>query len=567
MLNTLTIWNFALLEQVQIDFDKGLNILTGETGAGKSILIDALGAILGNRLSTEFIRNGADWLRVEAVFDIGRQENIINFLTENAIDVPDGELIITRQITSNGRGTILVNGCHTTVTVLKRLGLLLVDIHGQNENLALLNSANQFKLLDGSDDRIGGALGAYQEAYGQLCQKEKALEEKEKNSVDSVQKIDMLKWQLQEIESAQLQVGEDEELEADIKKLANAEKISNYVSEACEQLYGGSSSGPGIVSGLEIVLENLRSLSRYDDSLEGAIRAIDEAYNQIKDSAYDVRDYGDELEYNPQLLDKLQGRMDVIDKLRKKYGASIEDILAFAEKAQQELFDIENYDEDIASLKREIDDIRKNTKQLAEKLTSLRKQAGERLAMAIEEHLHALGMGEARLEFSVKEAPLNSLGADALEILFSANPDQPPKSIQKVASGGELSRVVLAIKAVTAFRDESPASMVFDEIDTGIGGKTAQMVAERIAMIATGKQVLCITHLPQIACMADVHLYIRKQVVKGQTYTNVTPLTKGERVNEIARMASGVDISAASLDNAREMLVNAETRKQQYQKR
>lgn len=568
MLNTLTIWNFALLEQVQIDFDKGLNILTGETGAGKSILIDALGAMLGNRLSTDFIRDGADWLRVEAIFSIDNQPKVVDYLTENAIDASEGEIIITRQITSNGRGTILINGCHTTVSVLKKLGNLLVNIHGQNENLALLNATNQYKLVDGSDDRIKGALADYQAAYKALKEKENELEEKELTSADNEQKLDMLRWQVQEIEAAQLQENEDEELERDIKKLSNAERISKYIGEACQNLYGGGNCGMGIVSGLEEVVENLKDLSRFDDSLESVTNIIREASIQIKEAAYEVRDYGDELEFNPQLLDKLQGRMDVIDKLRKKYGATIEDIFAFKERAQEQLNDIENYDDDIAALRQEIQKLQQQAATLAQRLRELRIQAGERLSMAIEDHLHELGMPDARLEIAVNEAgELTNMGADALEILFSANPGQELRPIQRVASGGELSRIALSIKAVTAFRDDSPASMIFDEIDTGIGGRTAQMVAERIAMVAADKQVLCITHLPQIACMADVHLYINKQVIKGKTYTSVRPLTDGERVNEIARMASGVDVSAASLDNAREMLANAGIKKQQYASR
>ena len=568
MLNTLTIWNFALLEQVQIDFDKGLNILTGETGAGKSILIDALGAMLGNRLSTDFIRDGADWLRVEAIFSIDNQPKVVDYLTENAIDASEGEIIITRQITSNGRGTILINGCHTTVSVLKKLGNLLVNIHGQNENLALLNATNQYKLVDGSDDRIKGALADYQAAYKALKEKENELEEKERTSADNEQKLDMLRWQVQEIEAAQLQENEDEELERDIKKLSNAERISKYIGEACQNLYGGGNCGMGIVSGLEEVVENLKDLSRFDDSLESVTNIIREASIQIKEAAYEVRDYGDELEFNPQLLDKLQGRMDVIDKLRKKYGATIEDILSFKERAQEQLNDIENYDDDIAALRQEIQKLQQQAATLAQRLRELRIQAGERLSMAIEDHLHELGMPDARLEIAVNEAgELTNMGADALEILFSANPGQELRPIQRVASGGELSRIALSIKAVTAFRDDSPASMIFDEIDTGIGGRTAQMVAERIAMVAADKQVLCITHLPQIACMADVHLYINKQVIKGKTYTSVRPLTDGERVNEIARMASGVDVSAASLDNAREMLANAGIKKQQYASR
>ena len=567
MLNTLTVWNFALLEHIQIEFDKGLNILTGETGAGKSILIDALGAMLGSRLSTELIRHGRDWLRVEAVFSLEDQPGVVAFLEENAIDTAENELIITRQITSSGRGSILINGCHTTLAVLKNLGGLLVDVHGQNENLSLLKLENQFQLVDGSSEKLGRELAEYRDLYKALKEAEARLSEKENASRDYEQRLDMLRWQIQEIEAAQLQENEDEELQRQINKLSNAEKISRYASEACGLLYGGGSNGIGVVSGLEEAVDSLKALSRFDDALEDAIRVLGEAAIQVKEAGYEVRDYAESMEFDPRLLDRLQSRMDVIDKLRRKYGATIEDILAYYDKCQQELADIENYDEDIARLQEAVAKAREAASQAAGRVTELRRAAAGDLSDAIEGHLTALGMPDARFVISVQ--PSESLGAsggDRLEILFSANPGQEPKPIQKVASGGELSRIALAIKTVTASRDTSPASMVFDEIDTGIGGKTAQMVAERIAMAAAGKQVLCITHLPQIACMADNHLYISKHVADNQTSTEVRSLSEGERINEIARMASGANVSSASLDNAREMIAYAKIKKEGYRK-
>ena len=567
MLNTLTVWNFALLEHIQIEFDKGLNILTGETGAGKSILIDALGAMLGSRLSTELIRHGRDWLRVEAVFSLEDQPGVVAFLEENAIDTAENELIITRQITSSGRGSILINGCHTTLAVLKNLGGLLVDVHGQNENLSLLKLENQFQLVDGSSEKLCRELAEYRDLYKALKEAEARLSEKENASRDYEHRLDMLRWQIQEIEAAQLQENEDEELQRQINKLSNAEKISRYASEACGLLYGGGSNGIGVVSGLEEAVDSLKALSRFDDALEDAIRVLGEAAIQVKEAGYEVRDYAESMEFDPRLLDRLQSRMDVIDKLRRKYGATIEDILAYYDKCQQELADIENYDEDIARLQEAVAKAREAASQAAGRVTELRRAAAGDLSDAIEGHLTALGMPDARFVISVQ--PSESLGAsggDRLEILFSANPGQEPKPIQKVASGGELSRIALAIKTVTASRDASPASMVFDEIDTGIGGKTAQMVAERIAMAAASKQVLCITHLPQIACMADNHLYISKHVADNQTSTEVRSLSEGERINEIARMASGANVSSASLDNAREMIAYAKIKKEGYRK-
>ena len=563
MLKTLTVWNFALLEQVQIEFGPGLNILTGETGAGKSILIDSLGAILGHRMTAEAIRTGCDWLRVEAVFSIEGQASLHAFLDAQAIEHEENMLIITRQITRAGKNMILVNGCHVTLTVLRNLGEYLVDIHGQNENLALLRADNQFSLLDGYDAKIGRQLAIYRQVFQRWNEKKEMLAEKQQAAMDYEQRIDMLRWQYKEIEEAQLQENEDDVLAAEIRRLTNAEKIAGYVEDAYAMLDGeGEKDAVGILAALAKVQHDLESLSRFDDALENSRKMVEDAICQLQEASYEVRDYGEKMEFDAPKLDRLQNRMDIIYKLRKKYGATIQDVLLHQQKVKTELDEIENYDEDIDHLKKEIQQEAAALKIEAEKLTALRQASAVQLANAIEKQLLALGMPRAR--FHIVLSPLAAFaahGADQLAMLFSANPGEDEKPIQKVASGGELSRIALAIKTVAASRDDSVMSMVFDEIDTGIGGQTAQMVAERIALVAFYKQVLCITHLPQIACMADRQLVIEKKTAAGSTVTTVHPVSGDARVQEVVRMIAGEQSSAAAAEAAREMLQEAEAKK------
>jgi len=565
MLKTLTVWNFALLEHVQVEFGTGLNILTGETGAGKSILIDALGAILGQRISADMIRTGCDWLRIEAVFSFEEvPEELHEFLMGQAIDDGEGQVIITRQLTRGGRSMVLVNGCHTTLTVLKQLGTLLVDIHGQNENLALLKEASQFSLVDSYLPELQQALGTYRESYDlwHKCQEE--CKAKEAAARENAQRLDMLRWQDQEISDAQLKEGEDEELEAEIRKLSHAEKIANHAEEAYSLFEGGGKSGLGINAALAMVKKHLADISRYDDSLANAQSIVEEAEISLQEAAYELRDYGEAMDFSPARLDQLQSRMDQIDKLCRKYGADVADVLAHQQKVKQELADIENYDDDMAALKEKLAKLHEEMEKKAAALTNLRKKSAQELSGEIGAQLLSLGMPKAVFRIEIGDAgKFTASGADTVAMFFSANPGETEKPLQKVASGGELSRIALAIKAVAASRDRAIGSMVFDEIDTGIGGRTAQMVAERIALVANFKQVLCITHLPQIACMADQHLYIAKSSVGESTVTQVRPLSDHERIREIARMASGADLTTASLDNAREMVSHAQMKKQQ----
>lgn len=568
MLKSLTVWNFALLEHVQVEFEPGLNILTGETGAGKSILIDSLGAVLGARMSADMVRSGCDWLRVEAVFSLEDESlGLHELLTQQAIDDADKELIITRQLTRAGRSTALVNGCHVTLAVLRQIGAYLVDIHGQNENLALLKEENQFHLLDGYDSDVSEALAAYECVYREWREKKKAYAEKQQASREYAQRLDMLHWQDREISEANLKPGEDEQLEADIRKLSHAEKIVGSVEESYQLLEGGGGNGLGVLPALSQVKKDLEEIGRFDDALANAQKMVEEAYISLQEASYELRDYGESVEFSPERLDQLQSRMDVIYRLCKKYGATLEDVLAHQAKVEQELSEIENYDEDIAALEKEIAALEEKLGQKADALTKLRTAAAQDLSAAIEEQLFALGMPKARFHIRVEQAEdYGANGRDDVAMFFSANPGEAEKPLQKVASGGELSRIALAIKTVASSRDSSVPSMVFDEIDTGIGGRTAQMVAERIALVAQYKQVLCITHLPQIACMADAHLYISKRTVEGTTATQIRPLSERERISEIARMASGADMTTASLDNAREMVSHAKMKKDAFRR-
>lgn len=568
MLKSLTVWNFALLEHVQVEFEPGLNILTGETGAGKSILIDSLGAVLGARMSADMVRSGCDWLRVEAVFSLEDESlGLHELLTQQAIDDADKELIITRQLTRAGRSTALVNGCHVTLAVLRQIGAYLVDIHGQNENLALLKEENQFHLLDGYDSDVSEALAAYECVYHEWREKKKAYAEKQQASREYAQRLDMLHWQDKEISEANLKPGEDEQLEADIRKLSHAEKIVGSVEESYQLLEGGGGNGLGVLPALSQVKKDLEEIGRFDDALANAQKMVEEAYISLQEASYELRDYGESVEFSPERLDQLQSRMDVIYRLCKKYGATLEDVLAHQAKVEQELSEIENYDEDIAALEKEIAALEEKLGQKADALTKLRTAAAQDLSAAIEEQLFALGMPKARFHIRVEQAEdYGANGRDDVAMFFSANPGEAEKPLQKVASGGELSRIALAIKTVASSRDSSVPSMVFDEIDTGIGGRTAQMVAERIALVAQYKQVLCITHLPQIACMADAHLYISKRTVEGTTATQIRPLSERERISEIARMASGADMTTASLDNAREMVSHAKMKKDAFRR-
>ena len=554
MLKNLSVWNFALIEHAELEFGEGLNILTGETGAGKSILIDALSAVLGQRIGTNLIRTGCESLRVEAVFLLEENSAARKIISEFGIDIDeDNTLIISRKVAHSVRNnSITINDSHVTLNALKRLSAALVAVHGQNENLAILREENIYNLIDGADKKISAAKQDYQKIFNSWSAQVKNLENKQIAMTDSAQRLDMLRWQEQEISQADLKPNEDEELETELRKLSNTEKISGNVEKSCELLNGDSDFN--ILTALAKVEKNLDEVAKYDGKLNSAQKLIEDAAISLQEAYVDIRNYADTLEFSPKNLEIIQNRLDTIWQLKRKYGDSIEKILSHLQKVRGEIAEIENFDSDIETLQKLIATLETQTKSRAENLFELRKKSAEKISKTIEKEVRRLGMAKAKFIVTVDKAKnLTSKGGDKADILFSANVGEDLKSLSKIVSGGELSRIALAVKTVSAGREDSAGTMVFDEIDTGLGGTTAKIVAECIAKVAKYKQILCITHLAQIACMADTHLQISKSDDGNRTVTEIKILDAENRVKEIARMASGAE-NTVSLKNADSMI-------------
>lgn len=564
MLKSLNVTNFALIEQAFVDFSSGLNILTGETGAGKSILIDALNMILGSRTSVDFIRTGCDFFRVEAVFEMNGSDGIKEFLDEMGILLEEDQLIVSRRYTKQGKNTILVNGCQLPLATLRQLGEKLVDMHGQHENQNLLRPETHFDLLDAADTRILDKRTQYRQVYKKWLNIKSELAKIEKQSRDRMQRLDMLTWQTQEIAAAELKSSEEEKLEQEIHVLANAEKIAGSLRRSYSLLSQGSKGSNDIVTSLAEAKRELETVARYDNRIEPQLAIITDALYQLEEVATDIRRHSEEIDYDPKRLDKLQDRLDVISKLKRKYGGTIEDILVYYHEATNELAKLVNYDEHIAGLNDKLKVSERELARLALDLDKLRHEAANRMAINVSSHLQDLGMSKARFTFNVTQsASYNNDGKNEVALLFSANPGEEPKPLYKIASGGELSRIALALKTVMSDQEDAGV-MVFDEVDTGIGGQTAQMVGEKIALVAARKQVLCITHLPQIACMADTHIYIEKQVSDDRTQTIISLLNEEQRLHELTRMVSGDNLTEVAIENARQMVNMAMLKKEKW---
>jgi DNA repair protein RecN (Recombination protein N) len=562
MLKSLTVINFALIDRAYIEFVRGLNILTGETGAGKSILIDALSAIIGSRASSESIRSGTDYFRVEAVFDISDMASIQEIMEEQGITPEeDGTLLIARRLTRHGKNTVHINGCQVTLATLRRIGEVLVDMHGQHENQTLLKPGIHLALTDAFSAAVRPVIEEYRQTYAQWQKVKTDLAALTRDTRERLQREEMLVWQTQEIASAALLPGEEEKLESQLQVLANAEKITNAVAHAYMLLSQGNRGFSGIVACLADIKHELELVARYDKTIEQPLAAVTESLYQLEDTMGELRTYQEGIDFNPAKLSKLENRLDVIYKLKKKYGATVEDILAYYERACSELSAITNYDERLSQLEQTENELAQKVRELAEELHTLRLASGREMAEQITAHLADLGMAKAQFLVEVKRNEhYTANGIDDVFFLFSANPGEEPKMLHKIASGGELSRIALAIKTVCSERGDI-ATMVFDEVDAGIGGQTAQKVAEKIARIAAfDKQVLCITHLPQIAAMADCHIYIEKTVEEDRTRTRVTTLGLEAQLTELARMSSG-DITQLSIDNAAQMLEMSKKKK------
>lgn len=563
MLKTLTVNNFALIDHVQIAFAPGLNILTGETGAGKSILIDALGAILGERASVESIRSGCDYFRVEAVFDITDQQSLFDRLDDLGISCEEDTLIISRRLTRSGKNTVTVNGCQTPLAVLRQIGEWLIDMHGQHENQALLRPQSHLTLVDAYREHIEPILADYRSTYLRWQQIRNQLDDHETRSRERERQIEMLAWQIEEIEQAQLRPGEDEQGQQEIRRLANVEKIAHAVARSYFLLQEGE-RGSAVLTVLGEIRRDLETVIRYDETLRPQCDVLTDCLYQLDDIASELRQYTEKLDSDPDRLQKLQDRQAAIQQLKKKYGSDIEDILAYQHHASSELAALQQAGQTVEQLIAKEQELEDKLFKLSNYLDQERRQAAAELETAVTAHLKDLGMPSAifRVIIGATEQ-FQPTGRNEVFCVFSANRGEEPKPLQKVASGGELSRIALAIKSVCADKN-SVGTVIFDEVDAGIGGKTAQMVAEKIAFVASSKQVLCITHSPAIASMADIHWLTEKVIDSDRTVTLVRQLAPPERILELARMVAGDQTTQITVENARQMIEIARKKKDKW---
>ncbi len=549
MLSVLHIENIAVIEQADIVFNQGFNVLTGETGAGKSIVIDAISAILGERAYRDMVRTGAAKASVRALF---RQVPELPWFQENGVPYEE-ETLIQREIYLDGKNVCRVNGQLLSVSILRKLGLQLINIHGQRDSQQLFDEGYHLAYLDAfaGDEAL---LTDYEEKFQAVAALRREIQRLTMDEGEKLRRMESLKFQIEEISRAQLKPGEDETLEARRKLLQNAEKLSDGLDEAVTGLYGDDDSD-GATALLTRAERALSRLGRFDDSLEALHTRVADLMYQVQDVAEELRDRRADFAYSGEELESIESRLDVIHRLRRKYGVSCQDILDYLAKAQKELDEIEFADDEIVRLKTKLQSAEQAAWEAAFALRKARQAGAERLAARILEELRQLDMPRVQFQCQFTQTELSPVGADAVAFYMSANVGEALKPMNKVASGGELARIMLALKNVLAQQDRV-ATLIFDEVDTGVSGRAAQKVAEKLRSVARNKQVLCVTHLPQIAALADTHLLIAKGEREGRTYTTVTPLDREGRKLELARIIGGASITETTLRSAEEMLTS-----------
>lgn len=552
MLELLHIENIAIIEAADIEFAPGFNALTGETGAGKSIVIDSLSAVLGQRTSRELIRTGAEKAFVSAAFSGTAPE-----LTEELGIQPeaDGTLLLQREIQTDGKNVCRVNGRPVTVGQLRALGARLLNIHGQHDGQQLLDEEQHIVYLD-SFGRVESLAITYAEKYKNFTDIRRQIGALQMDEAEKVRRVDTLQYQIEELRRAKLTPGEEEELTARRGMLRNAEKFLDAVAGADYALNGDDSGGRAL-SALRQAQDALSGVRHLDDAFGQLYERLGEAYSEVYDIAATVEDKRGELDVSPGELDRVESRMDLLYRLKKKYGATVEDMLDYQARCEAELAQIEDAGDTLARLEQALSKAEKEARQAAQALSDARKAAAEQLTSQILAELQQLDMGKIRFAVDFAEKPLDSDGMDTVRFLMSANVGEELRPIHKIASGGELARIMLAMKNVLSEQDHV-GTMVFDEVDTGVSGRAAQKVAEKMARISRRKQVLCVTHLPQLAAMADTHFSVEKGERGGRTYTEVRRLDREQRRRELALLTGGSHVSQTMLDGAEELLVQAE---------
>ncbi len=548
MLSQLFIKNVAVIESASIDFENGFNVFTGETGAGKSILIDSINAVLGGRTSRDLVRTGEGKAVVSAVFtDISKEAE--KLLEELGYDIED-ELMVSREISAEGKSVCKVNMRPATAGVLKQLSSVLIDVHGQHDSAVLQNPELHIGYID-SFGNTESELLEYRESYKKLKSVEREIKKIINDDSDKTARIDMLKFQIGEIEAAAIEEGEEEELLALSKRIKSAENIMELISETVSAL-DGNGENEGALEGLSSAIENCARLAEFFPQYEGLSEKFKEMYYEFEEFANDVKDNADELDFDPALQNRTERRLDQIFRLKRKYGGSVEEMFKYYNKAVLELENIEFSEERLEKLEKEREQLFSETAKLAGMLTKKRSEASEAFENAVSEELSYLNMPNVRFKVNFEETDFTESGKDNLEFYIATNAGEPLKPLTKIASGGELSRIMLSIKNVLADKDNVD-TLIFDEVDTGISGSAAQKVGQKLKQVSKGRQIICVTHLAQVAAFADNHLLISKSTEGGKTFTSVESLEKEGRVNELARIMGG-NLTDALKKSAEELL-------------
>lgn len=541
MLLGLDIKNIALIEKLNIEIGEGMTVLTGETGAGKSIIIDAVNLLLGARGGKTLVRHGEEKAAVQGLFSSTAELDAI--LDENGVDTAD-EVVLSRVLSADGKSVCRINGCMVSQNLLREVSAYLINIHGQQDNQALLTPS---KHIDFLDNYAKTDLSEYLEIYGKRKEILKKIENLSQNEANRVERLDLLRYQVDELMTAELKIGEKDEILAEKTIIENAEKIVGAVSEAYNSLYEENSAYDSI----SIASQSLSRLSGIDSKIDDISSKVTDIQYVIEDIVHELRSVLDTVEYDEQILNDMESRLDVITKLERKYGGSEESAIAYLEQASAELLTLENADEALAELSTELSKIEAKLEAAADKLTAERSKFAKKLEKEIETALTELDMPKVKFEIMITPSDFTGKGGDFVEFMISPNPGEPMKPLIQIASGGELSRVMLAIKSII---NDGIDTMIFDEIDTGVSGSAAQKIANKLSAISNGRQVICVSHQAQLAAKADNHYVIKKQEENGRTITKIRELSKDERIDELARIIDGDNITETAINHAKEML-------------
>ncbi|MHA7611217.1 DNA repair protein RecN [Weissella viridescens] len=562
MLQELSIQNFAIIPKLNLSFEPGMTVLTGETGAGKSIIIDAVGLLTGGRGSQDYIREGADKAVLQGLIDVDNPEQLTPVLEKFGIEMDDQQLLIHRELHRNGRNVIRINGTLLNATALKEVGNHLVDIHGQNEHQALMQVDQHLKLLDEyASNALAEPKAAYDKAYAEYRQLEKTLHERRENEQAWAQRMDMLTFQSEELKAADLQVGEEEKLEDEFQELSNYQDVLEALAKSHEVL-DGEWEGNGIES-ISTALGALENIEEFGSRYKKLAESMREIFYSLQDVSSEIESVHDGLEFDAERLKYVDERLNLIRTLEQKYGATIADVLAHQDKVETQLAEMGGPQQSTAELEAQTQQAYDRALTLANQLHTIRQTAALELAQQIHEQLKDLYMEKAVFSVQLTQSEqLNTDGNDIAEFYIQTNPGESAKPLVKIASGGELSRMMLAMKMIFS-REQGVTSIIFDEVDTGVSGRVAQAIAEKISDIGRHSQVLTITHLPQVAAVADHHDFIEKNIHDGRTETTVVKLSDEARVDEIARMLSGDELTEAARENARDLIAREQARRNQ----